>query len=172
MIFCKQYCFHYYFKLKFLDSGIPIGALFQQNQLNVLPPDDKVKVLGSLTNASTKLDKQTAQSLANNIPKGTPISDVASVSSSIPIEILNNASLAQLKSSYGKMDFDNMDQGRINFLANKMASSALASDISDVLKNGNAKLAGAIPFKKILELNVPTDSIPVSNLPPALVYNS
>lgn len=73
----------------FIDSGIPIGAFYQQNQLNALPPADKLNVLNTLASAANppKVDRQTAQSLGQNIPKNATIANVASVLSAVPIEV-------------------------------------------------------------------------------------
>jgi hypothetical protein len=71
---------------------------------------------------------------------------------------------------FNKMDVDNMDKSRINFVANKIASSGTASDLLNVLSNGNQKLTESIPYQRILEFNIATDSIPISNLPHPLVF--
>lgn len=66
-----------------------------------------------------------------------------------------------------------MDKSRINFVANKIASSGTASDVLNVLSNGNQKLSESIPYKRIIELNIATDSIPLANLPhPLVIYFS
>ena len=110
--------------MKKKDSGIPIGALYSQQNLNQLDQSTKLNLLATFANSSAStlatIDKNTAISLGKSLPPTTNFSQCVAVLSSVPIQIINNAKPQDIINNIGKMDVDNMDPSRIGLIAAKV----------------------------------------------------
>lgn len=130
--------------------------------------EDSVKLAKALSSSKKTLDPVMAKSLAQNIPDNTPLDNIASIASAVPISCINNTSPATLVNLISSMDMENMDDMKKTFIATKITSSNNATLIENMMKStADPAIVNSIPTKKLASINV-TD-IPATNLPPAFV---
>ena len=109
-----------------------------------------------------------AKSLAQNIPENTPLDNIASIASAVPISCINNTSASTLVNLISNMDMDNMDEKKKAFIASKITSSNNATLIENMMKStSDPAIVNSIPTKSLLSIDV--TNIPAKNLPPAFV---
>jgi hypothetical protein len=93
----------------------------QPSQLSAFTPSQALAVAQALnSNNGQSLSPHMAASLGANIPPNTPLTSIASIASSVPLNCFASTSPAQLVSLIGNMDTENMSPSRKSYLGSKV----------------------------------------------------
>jgi hypothetical protein len=93
----------------------------QPSQLSAFTPSQALTVAQALnSNNGQSLSRHMAASLGANIPPNTPLTSIASIASSVPLNCFANTNPAQLVSLIGNMDTGNMSPSRKSYLGSKV----------------------------------------------------
>ena len=83
-------------------------------------PTQAVAIAQSLGTGGITLNPIMARALAQNIPVGTNMSQICSIASGLPLNVIANQAPADLLNNIGKMDLGNMPPQRQTFIAQKV----------------------------------------------------
>lgn len=96
-------------------------SFMQPSQLSAFSPAQALAVAQALnSNNGQSLSPYMAASLGANIPPNTPLTSIASIASSVPLNCFANTNPAQLVSLIGNMDTKNMNPSRKSYLGSKV----------------------------------------------------
>lgn len=82
--------------------------------------DDSLKLAKQLADNKKTLPPAMAKSLADNLPANTPLDNIASIASQMPLSSIDNTSPNSLVNILPSMDINNMDNLKKNFIVNKV----------------------------------------------------
>jgi len=85
-----------------------------------MSPANSLLVAQALATSNSTFSPSMAKSLGQNIPAGTPLTNIASIASAVPLSCFNSTPPGTLVNLVSSMDLGNMDSFKKGFIASKV----------------------------------------------------